>query len=226
MSLSSSVKNLAENRTLREKVCSWFLQKYSDDTSNLFLHAGAIGWILSSLAQTVAIAVNNKIDSNKKRFLVPQEIADGIANVGLFYTLTSSITALAKKLMNMKKIKFDESDAVEKILNISKGTNLQELMIPAKNLNDEQLKLATKYHGKIVGMAVFVSLSVQIIACNILTPILRNKYASHRQQKFLMEQRENFIHNPELSRSYQSRVDMKTFLNSYPKYPMKASMRI
>lgn len=222
MTLSSTVLK----RTLREKICLWFLNKYSDDTSNLFLHAGAIGWVLSSLAQTVAIAVNDKISPNKKRFLVPQEIADGIVNVGLFYTLTSSITALTKKLINLHKIKFDESEKAKKILNIPKGSNLQEIIIPKTGLNSDEIKLATKYHGKIVGIAALVSLGMQITACNILTPILRNKYASYRHKKFLQEQRENFIHNPELSHSYQSRIDMKSFLNTLPVSRFNSSMKI
>jgi len=214
------------NRPLREQICLWFLKHYKDDTSNLLLHAGAIGWILSSLAQTVALAVNDKIDSNKKKFLIPQEIADGIVNVGLFYTLTSSITALSKKLINHGKIKFDESETAEKLLNIPKGTNLQELIIPKEGLNAQQLETLKNFNGKVVGIAAMVSLGVQIVACNILTPILRNKYGAYRHQKFIKEQRENFIKNPQLSRSYQNRTDLKTFIETYPKHPLKVSMKI
>ena len=205
-------------RSLRERVCLWFLNKYGDDTSNLFLHAGAIGWVLSSMAQTCAIAFNDKIEPYKKNFLIPQEIADGIVNVCLFYALTSSITGLVKKLINMHKIRFDESAESLKILNLKKGANLQELKIPA-GLEGSKLETVSKYHAKIVGVAAAVSLGMQILACNILTPILRNKYASYRQKKFLDERKKTFIYNSDSGCSYQPRLNIKKFLENYPKTP-------
>ena len=48
-----------------------------------------IGWILSSAAQTCAVIFNNDIPQKEKKFLVPQEILDGIINCTLFWFITS-----------------------------------------------------------------------------------------------------------------------------------------
>jgi hypothetical protein len=47
---------------------------------------GAISWLTAMIAQVLAIKSNKKISEDKKKFLIPQETADGLSNT-LLYTL-------------------------------------------------------------------------------------------------------------------------------------------
>lgn len=73
--------------------------KYSDDTGKALIHMGAIGWFLSAAAQLGMIATNKDIDKKEKRFLIPQEIADGVINVGLYYSICQGIKYIGEKLV-------------------------------------------------------------------------------------------------------------------------------
>lgn len=65
--------------------------KYADDVGIALIHLGAAGWVLSALAQILMLARNKDIDKKEKRFLIPQEIADGVINVGLYYSICQII---------------------------------------------------------------------------------------------------------------------------------------
>ena len=69
--------------------------QYADDVGVALIHLGAAGWVLSALAQIVMIARNKDIDKKEKKFLIPQEIADGVINVGLYYTICQVIKNIA-----------------------------------------------------------------------------------------------------------------------------------
>lgn len=64
---------------------------YSEDIGRSLIHLGALGWLLSAAAQVTMIAKNKDIDKKEKQFLIPQEIADGVINVGLYYTICKGI---------------------------------------------------------------------------------------------------------------------------------------
>ena len=74
------------------------------DRANFLKNIAVIGWVLSSFAQTCAIVFNDKIPTKEKRFLVPQEIFDGITNATLFWFITSKATDFGKTLILKKKI--------------------------------------------------------------------------------------------------------------------------
>lgn len=79
-------------------------KKYAQDSAKALLHLGAVGWILSSLAQLFMITTNKDISKEKKKFLIPQEASDGIVNVGLYYTITSAIKHLADNFVEDARI--------------------------------------------------------------------------------------------------------------------------
>ena len=79
-------------------------QQGLNDRANFLKNIAVIGWVLSSLAQTCAVVFNDKIPTKEKRFLVPQEIFDGITNATLFWFITSKSTDFGKSLILKKKI--------------------------------------------------------------------------------------------------------------------------
>lgn len=76
---------------------------YSGDAGKMLLHTGTIGWILSATAQIFGIAHNDKISKEKKKFLIPQEIADAGINILTFYTVTNGVQNFTKWLASSGK---------------------------------------------------------------------------------------------------------------------------
>ena len=82
--------------------------KYSENPGKLMVFAGTMGWALSCLSQLGAVIFNEKLTVKDKKFLIPQEIADGVLNVGLFFVITQGLYAKVDKMVNSGKIMFSE----------------------------------------------------------------------------------------------------------------------
>ena len=89
--------------SLFQKSLTKIWDTYSKDVGKSLIHLGAVGWIFGALAQIGALAFNKKIDKEEKNFLFPQEIADGIINVGLYYTICQGIKSFADKCVDKGK---------------------------------------------------------------------------------------------------------------------------
>lgn len=175
MSLYPLVKNAAT------KVYNRFAGKPGD----LLLWTGTIGWILSSLGQLSAIVVNKKIPNDQKKFLIPQEMGDAAANIASFFILTKSVTRFGEHLVKSGKLSTPgikkalgnlSSQMATKGFNIAKLDQMNELDPKFdKNLQHEYNKFAD-------GVSFVASTIGSIISCNIITPILRNKFAANRQK--------------------------------------------
>ena len=126
-----------------------------DNAKFLFLSA-ASGWFLASAAQTFGIIANKKIDKEDKKFLIPQEIGDGAANIGLYALITAPLMRATEKLIDNGTIAFK---------NIKKDTP-----------EFDRLK---------GGARVIASIAGAIVSSNILTPIVRNKLGNIAQRKAL-----------------------------------------
>lgn len=73
---------------------------YTKDHGKGLIHTGAIGWFFSSLAQVTVVATDKNISKKEKKFLVPQEICDGVTNVTLYYTISQIIKNSGDWLIN------------------------------------------------------------------------------------------------------------------------------
>lgn len=78
------------------------VEKGSVDTPLIVL--GAFGWFVSMLAQITAIKTNSNISDEKKKFLLPQETADGLVNTGLYLGVTTLFSNTIKKAISKGKI--------------------------------------------------------------------------------------------------------------------------
>ena len=120
------------------------------DTANMLIVMGALGFALSSLAQCFAIKTNDKIDNKKKNFLLMQEAADGVVNIGLFLGITSGIWKVSDKILRL---------------------------IGLGKMGKNQRKVPLNPHGKgkiKSGGRIFTTLAASVVACNIITPYVRN----------------------------------------------------
>ena len=78
-----------------QAVLNWVAEHFSTDPSKMLIFTGVAGWTLSSLAQIGAVLFNSKISNEQKSFLIPQELADAVVNIGSFFL----ITQVTKKLL-------------------------------------------------------------------------------------------------------------------------------
>lgn len=174
---------------------------YSKDVGKSLIHWGSVGWVFSSLAQVFAIAINNNIDKKEKKFLIPQELADGAVNVGLYYTITQAIKSLGDSLVDSGSfIKKDTAD----FLNILKpeNTGLKEFIktnggvssIISKIQHEKsfpevgvsQLNRAVSIADRAAdsfshwknGVGTLFTILASVLACNVITPYCRNRIAS------------------------------------------------
>lgn len=155
------------------------------------------GWVLSSFAQTCGIIFNDKIPAKEKRFLVPQEIFDGLINATLFWFVTSKATNFGKKLVLNKKIlpkKYAEIFETFK----PNCKNLEELNNAFTKHIDSFGKSIEAAEAKnfVEGMGVITCIGGAIIANNIITPIVRNKLAGICQKKEMEKIGEKTYLNP------------------------------
>ncbi len=157
-------------------------KNYGENPGNMLVHTGVLGWILSSLAQVSAVVFNDKIPKEQKSFLIPQEIADAAVNIISFYLITSSFKKLASKLVSTGKL---TTKPIKEFLNKNKVTD----KIGNYDFNIENLPNFKDIKGEYKpfknGIDVIASTIGSIISCNIITPVVRNQYASKKQKQAL-----------------------------------------
>lgn len=157
-----------------------FFKRYGTQPGKMLIHTGIIGWVMSSLAQISAIIINDKIPKEQKMFMIPQEFADALINIASFYAVTRSMTGVANNAVKCGKLL--PKSIKDYIIKSNLGKNLgkynldigKHLRLP-RNIKDEYLEFKN-------GIDVTATLIGSIVSCNIITPILRNIYASHRQK--------------------------------------------
>lgn len=162
-----------------EKICRLGMNNRAD-----FLKITCVtGLILSCLAQTCAIIFNPKIEKKEKNFLIPQELADGVLNSGLFWFFTSNASDIAKKLVLTKKIMPTGLENIFKNFQ-QKGKNIQEMEKSFLNFLEKSGDINAMKAGKtLLGGAGLIGMFLgSIISVNIITPLIRNKIASKIQQ--------------------------------------------
>ena len=206
------------------------LTKYGPNPAKMLIYTGVLGWFLSSAAQVVAIIVNDKIPKEQKMFLIPQEIGDGAINVISFFFVTSVIKNFASRLVSSGKlaslktrqfltdsginIKTKNGWKVPKNFDFSKF-NIKNMM------NFDQIK--DDYNSFKNGVDVVAMTIGSILSCNIITPVLRNKYAAKRQQRNLAEM--SRISNEKIK--YPKGISMDTYIKmTSVKYPSSSGLKI
>ena len=184
---------------------------YSKDVGKSLIHLGAVGWFFGALAQVGALAFNKKIDKEEKSFLFPQEIADGVINVGLYYTICQGIKSLADSIVDKGKfIPESVNTAYEKLLanknlftpqeeakifgskkNITKtlaavcdASFMKNLAPVVQNFITNEIKPAAANLGSWKnGIGTIATIGASVLACNVITPYTRNIVASKIQEK-------------------------------------------
>ena len=185
---------------------------YGKHPGKMLVHTGVIGWILSSAAQVCAIIFNDKIPKEQKMFLIPQEIADAGVNIVSFYLITQSFKSIATKLVTSGKLlpKAVKDFLVYKGLGDKLGKAGFDVY-KSNALTASGIKRLDSFKD---GVDVVGTTIGSIISCNLVTPIIRNEIAAHRQKKALAKMNNPYdvvsnVKNP--TKNYVKRPSMTDF---------------
>ncbi len=157
-------------------------KKYGENPGQMLVHTGVLGWILSSLAQVTAVVFNDKISPEQKTFLIPQEAADAFVNIVSFYVITSSFKNLASKLVSTGKLTTKPIKEFLTKQGVTSSEHIGKLGFNIENMANFQ-DIKGEYKAFKNGVDVVASTAGSILSCNIVTPVLRNEYASKQQKK-------------------------------------------
>lgn len=164
----------------------WVAKNFRKDPSKMLIMTGVAGWGLSSLAQICGIALNKKIPKEQKSFLIPQEIADAIVNVGSFFLITQSAKLITSKLFSTGKW---APKAVREFLNKNKELysnkigkldfDLDEVLKTNKTFPKNEYYACKNFYTSVA------TVGAGILSSNIVTPLVRNYGASKMQKSYL-----------------------------------------
>lgn len=197
-------------RTIINKIA----KAYGHKPGKMLVHTGIIGWALSSLAQITAIAFNDKIKTEQKLFLIPQEIADAGINIASFYLITQGFKNVSNNLVKTgrwlpKSVKnmLECRGAASELGKANFDVYRSNLLSPSG------LKV---YYSFKNGMDVIGTTLGSIVSCNIVTPIIRNEIASDRQKRSLAV----------MNKNTQMPAKQKMMPNNYIKRPTISDFKL
>ncbi|MBR2430953.1 hypothetical protein IKB17_05780 [bacterium] len=171
-----------------KKALGWLVKNFGDDTSKIIITSSIVGWVISAIAQTVAIAFNPKFDKEQKSFLMPQELADAAVNIAAFFFVTQSTKKYVTKMFKTGKI---APKMVRNHLNSNKS--LYENKVGKLDLNlDEAIKYDKLFPEKEYKtcknlVTTLATIFGGVVSTNIITPVIRNNMASRMQKKYIEE---------------------------------------
>ncbi|MCR5266583.1 MAG: hypothetical protein K6E29_08350 [Cyanobacteria bacterium RUI128] len=141
------------------------------------------GWFASSAAQIIGIAINKEYTHEQKKFMIAQEASDAVTNILLYFGVTKSLTALSEHMVKTGKLAPRSIvDFLRKNKLINQRGNFGFDVTKAAGFEEAGLRGA--YNGfKCFTDAASATIG-GIISSNIITPIVRNKIASYKQNKY------------------------------------------
>lgn len=174
------MKNIS---TLWNQIKNNIYKHYGQESGKMIVHAGVITWIISSAAQLVAILTNDNIQDRQKKFLIPQEIADGLLNVLAFYVITNSLKNISAKLVSTGKW---STKAIRDFVR-NKNIKLGDMSTDLGKTFKEDEKFHNAYDSFKGGMDMIAATVGSVISCNVATPIIRNKIGAKKQKESIDE---------------------------------------
>ena len=163
---------------------NWICKTFKDDTSKMLIFTGALGWVLSSVAQVVGIYANSEISDEKKSFLVPQEMIDGAINALTFI----GITTIAKR--GIEKMASTGKTTTLSVRNFLKHHPDLEAKVGKWELNldnviPKNIPAYKSYCSHKNFITTMGTLGASVLSCNIVTPLIRNAMASKVQKNYI-----------------------------------------
>ena len=167
-----------------KNITDFVFDKCSKDIGSVLIWTTIAGWAASSAAQILGIARNSKYSKEQKTFMIYQELGDAVMNIGSFFLITTPLKRLATKMVSTGKLLPHELKKV--VIQNNEGHRLGKLDFNLANKGYLTAKMKKTYNSFHNFMSTTSAVVGGIISSNIVTPILRNEYASRRQAKKIM----------------------------------------
>ena len=164
---------------------NWVATNFRKDPSKMLIITGVAGWTLSSIAQIGAILVNPKLSKEQKSFLVPQEFADAVANIGLFFLVTQVAKMSVSKMFATGKF---QTASTKKFIDSNKelfAGKIGKLDFDIEKLLPDNSDVQRGYKITKSFSETVATVGGGIVSSNILTPIIRNNMASKMQKNYV-----------------------------------------
>lgn len=176
-----------------QKVLDFIADQSTFNVANALIMLSSAGWLASSVAQIIGIYFNKNYTKEQKSFMIPQEFADAVVNIGSFLLVTKSFKSLSSKMVETGKIipKSIHTFLGEKGLLSERGKfdfNVTEV--------EGFHKHRQTYNNFKTMVESTAAIGGGILSSNIITPILRNKIASMRKDKVLQSLSKDKQGNP------------------------------
>lgn len=166
---------------------NYLYKKYGKESGKMIVHLGVATWILASAAQVGAVIFNDKIPKAQKKFLVPQEIADGAINILAFYTVTNSLKNIAGRLVltgkwtNRPIREFVKNNPIQRINLGDSDVNLSKIYAN----RDDFSQIYSPFKN---GMDMAATTLGSVLSCNIIAPLVRNPIGAIEQKRNLKKE--------------------------------------
>lgn len=199
-----------------KNVTDYIFDKWSKDIGAVLIWTTIGGWVASSSAQILGIMRNSKYSKEQKNFMIHQEIGDAAINIGSFFIITTPLKKLATKLVKTGKI---TSFAIKRP--IKKHGDIKQLGnydFDIKKLPYFSSELEKPFNSFNNFMGTSAAVLGGILSSNILTPILRNRYASDCQakKKLLFSQNLSVHNQSPVNINYHSQNNVRSKVQNSP----------
>ena len=181
-------------------------EHFNESSGKMLLTTGVIGILASSLAQSVAILLNNKYSSSQKGFMIPQELTEGLITVFSMFFITKPIQKISSKMIKSGKILSKEMSNILKehglaekrgSRNFDFETSINEIITKIKNTDTfikasdvEKQNMISKYEHILDDFAIladstsaYATTGGAMLSTVLIAPHLRNFVASKYQKK-------------------------------------------
>ena len=151
---------------------------------DIIIFTTVAGWMASSAAQIYGIAKNKNYSREQKKYMINQEMFDALTNIGLYFGITKSLTLLSSTLVKTAKL------APKSVINFMNKNGLMAqrgqlgfdiTQVNAFQANDSVRNTYSAFKCFADATAATIG---GIISSNIVTPVVRNRIAAYRQNKF------------------------------------------
>ena len=166
-----------------QKPLKFIYKHFEGDISKMIIATGTLGWILSSVAQAVGILGNKEISTEKKSFLLPQELMDGAINALAFIVITVFAKKGIEKMASTGKVAPQSvRDFLNKSVYKDKVGKIDFRLDDVLLKDSKEAKSYNSYKNFITTMG---TVGASILSCNIVTPLIRNATASKVQKSYI-----------------------------------------
>ena len=213
------------------KSVNWIYKHFEKGSGAMILITSLTGMGLSTLAQTCAIIFNKKYTDKQKAFMIPQELTEGIINIGSMLLITKPTQRFVRKLVKTGKIAtkktleyMEESGLAdkrgaknfdikiyiqEKLARITKSEEFK--VIPDSEKDSflaRHIDVLDSYNVYADSISAITTTAGSALSIAVLAPLIRNSVAA-KYQKINMNRIQNHYENYDAQKLYKSDSQLK-----------------